>query len=384
MSETLDLSCELIRRASVSPADAGCQEILIARLEKLGFSVRKMPFGPVDNFFAIRGNAVPVFCFAGHTDVVPPGPDSDWQSPPYEPEIRDGYLYGRGAGDMKGALAAMITATEAFIEKNPSHPGSIAFLITSDEEGDATHGTRKVVEQLRQEGQVIDWCLIGEPSSLNHFGDTIRIGRRGSLSGSVTIKGIQGHVAYPELADNPIHRFAPAMTELCKRIWDTGNESFPPTSFQISNIRAGAGANNVIPGELVADFNFRFSTESSAAQLQHQVETMLTNHGCDFSINWHLSGIPFLTPWGKLSAGVTSAVQGIVGMRPQTSTGGGTSDGRFISTMGAEVVEFGLCNGTIHKIDECTAVEDLDWLKMIYERTLALMLGDGGYLPREE
>lgn len=367
MSSTLDLTRQLLSRASVSPVDGGCQELLIARLEPLGFAVERMRFGDVDNFWALRrAGKGPVFCFAGHTDVVPPGPLEHWQSDPFEPVIRDGYLFGRGAADMKTGLAAMVTATEEFVAAHAQYDGTIAFLITSDEEGPSVDGTRRVVEVMRERGQRIDFCLVGEPSSQQDFGDTIRIGRRGSLSGKLTVHGIQGHVAYPELAENPIHSLAPALAELTARTWDQGSEHFQPTTFQVSNLNAGTGAPNVIPGELKARFNLRWSPAQTLDGLKNTVTGILDRHGLRYTLEWFESGLPFYTPPGALSGMATIAVQEITGRRPVLSTGGGTSDGRFIAPLGAQVVELGVVNQTIHKVDECCRVEDIDLLQRAY------------------
>jgi succinyl-diaminopimelate desuccinylase len=374
MSKTLALSCELMSRASVSPADGGCQALMSARLEAMGFRVEHLRFGPVENFWARRGKQSPVFCFAGHTDVVPPGPLEEWHSDPFSPAIRDGVLYGRGAADMKSALAAMLTATEEFVAQYPEHRGSLAFLITSDEEGPSIDGTRRVVEVLRERGESIDWCLIGEPSSEDSLGDTIKIGRRGSLSGRLTVHGVQGHIAYPQFADNPIHAAAPALAELSSRIWDEGNAHFQPTTFQVSNIAAGTGAPNVIPGELKARFNLRFSTEQTVETLQATVERILQRHGVKYSLEWFISGYPFLTVPGTLSEAATRAVHEQLQIVPKLSTSGGTSDGRFIAPMGAQVIELGMTNPTIHKANECVRVADLDPLHRIYRRTLELLL----------
>ncbi len=373
-SDTLRLTEELIARASVSPADGGCQALMIERLESSGFTVEKMPFGPVDNFWATRGRGGPVFCFAGHTDVVPTGPVDEWQSDPFLPVIKDGLLYGRGAADMKSGLSAMVTASEEFVRGYPSHRGTIAFLITSDEEGPSVDGTRRVVEVLRERKQSIDWCLVGEPSSESVLGDTIKIGRRGSLSGRLTVHGIQGHIAYPQFADNPVHAVAPALVELAARSWDHGNEHFQPTTFQVSNISAGTGAPNVIPGELKARFNLRFSTEQTVDGLKTVVEELLRRHHVKYSLEWFISGYPFLTVPGELSKAATRAVQEQLQLTPKLSTGGGTSDGRFIAPMGAQVIEIGVINETIHKVNECVRVADIDKLQRIYYRTLELLL----------
>lgn len=378
MSPTLALACDLIRCPSVTPADAGCLDLLGARLAAAGFTLTPLPFGEVSNLWAVRGNEGPLFCFAGHTDVVPPGPESEWRHPPFAPQIENGTLYGRGAADMKGALAAMVTAVEDFVAAHPRHPGRISFLLTSDEEGPARDGTVRVVGWLRAQGTLPDWCLVGEPSSSTALGDVIRNGRRGSLNGTLRVHGIQGHVAYPERADNPIHRAAPALAALAAEIWDRGNAYFPPTSFQISNLAAGEGVTNVIPGELRALFNFRFSTAVTAAQLQTRTEAILDRHGLEYDLDWQLSGEPFLTPTGDLVNAVVDAVYDRTGTRTELSTGGGTSDGRFIAPLGTQVVELGLLNASIHKIDEQVAVADLELLSGIYRGLLERLL----LLPR--
>ncbi len=375
MSATLDLTIALIERPSVTPRDEGCQDILARRLEPLGFSVERLRFGEVDNLWARRGGNGPLVVFAGHTDVVPPGPLDRWESEPFAPTLRDGYLYGRGAADMKGGLAAMVTAAERFLGSGPQPRGSIAFLITSDEEGPTNEdGTVRVVEHLQRRGEHIDWCLIGEPTSEEAVGDVIKNGRRGSLSGTLRVRGVQGHVAYPHLAVNPIHRFAPALVELCSTVWDRGNEHFPPTTFQVSNIAAGAGAGNVVPGELTASFNFRYSTALTAQMIRDGVTAILTRHKLDYAIEWVLSGLPFATPAGRLVEVVGQAVRQVTGRGSRLSTGGGTSDGRFIAPTGAQVVELGPVNATIHKANECVRVEDLDTLSLVYQQTLELLL----------
>jgi len=376
MNDTLDLTRELMSRASVSPTDGGCQALMCERLRAIGFAVENLRFGNVDNFWARRGSTGPLFCFAGHTDVVPPGPLEDWTSDPFQPSIRDGMLYGRGAADMKSGLAAMVTACEEFVASHPHHRGSIAFLITSDEEGPSVDGTRRVVEVLKSRGESIDWCLVGEPSSEEVLGDTMKIGRRGSLSGRLTVHGVQGHIAYPQFADNPIHALAPALTELASRTWDGGNRHFQPTSFQMSNIAAGTGAPNVIPGELKARFNLRFSTEQTVETLQASVERILREHGVKFSLEWFISGLPFLTVPGALSQAASRAVLEELGVATKLSTGGGTSDGRFIAPMGAQVIELGVVNSTIHKTNEHVRVEDIGRLHRAYRRTLELLLVD--------
>jgi succinyl-diaminopimelate desuccinylase len=373
-SETLKLAKDLIARRSVTPEDAGCQALMIERLEKLGFKVERLRFGEVDNFWARRGEDGPLFAFAGHTDVVPTGPEDKWQTPPFEPTIQDGMLHGRGAADMKGSLAAMVTACERFIGEHPDHQGSIGFLITSDEEGPAIDGTVKVVEHLEARGEKMDYCLVGEPTSETRVGDTIKNGRRGSLGCRLFVKGVQGHVAYPHLAENPIHTAAPALAELAAKEWDQGNEFFPPTSFQISNIKAGTGATNVIPGVCEVWFNFRFSTESTPQGLQQQVEAILQKHNLKYEIHWELSGLPFLTPKGELVSAASGAVSDIMGKAPILSTSGGTSDGRFIAPTGSQVLELGPCNESIHKVDEKVSAADLDHLSTIYESILERLL----------
>lgn len=374
MSETLDLAIELIAKPSVTPDDFNCQNILAKRLQTLGFNNEHLRFEDVDNLWARRGKTAPLFVFAGHTDVVPTGPLTKWSSEPFKPDIRNGKLYGRGAADMKGSIAAMVTATERFIAKHPNHKGSIAYLITSDEEGPSINGTVKVVEHLQKRSEKIDWCLVGEPSSDHQLGDIVKNGRRGSLSGTLTVRGKQGHVAYPHLADNPIHRAAPALAELSATVWDNGNEFFPKTTFQISNINAGTGANNVIPGELQTMFNLRYSTEVDDQILRSRVEAILNKHQLKFDLHWNLSGKPFLTPRGELVAATQKAIQEICGYETQLSTAGGTSDGRFIAPTGAQVLELGPLNATIHQIDEHVAVADLDKLSEIYERIMEHLL----------
>ncbi|WP_456373188.1 succinyl-diaminopimelate desuccinylase [Thiolapillus sp.] len=374
MSETLELAKELISRPSVTPEDHGCQALMMERLGALGFQLEPMNFGDTQNFWARRGNQGPLFCFAGHTDVVPPGPEDAWKFPPFRPVVHDGLLHGRGAADMKGSLAAMITATEAFVRKYPHHKGSIAYLITSDEEGPATQGTVKVVETLELRGEKIDWCLVGEPSSSDKLADVVKNGRRGSHGCRLLVKGVQGHVAYPHLARNPVHAAAPALAELVAEEWDQGNAFFPPTTFQISNIHAGTGATNVIPGTLEVLFNFRFSTETTHAELERRVEEILNRHGLDYDIEWTLSGPPFLTPGGELLDATQQAVEEIMGYPTKLSTSGGTSDGRFVAPTGAQVLELGPLNATIHKVNECVSVVDLDNLSRIYMRLLELLL----------
>ena len=369
-SPTLELTKQLISRQSVTPEDDGCQKLMTARLAAVGFDIQPLPFEDVDNFWAIRGDSGPILCFAGHTDVVPSGPESSWQSPPFEPTVKDGVLTGRGAADMKGSLAAMVIAVENYVASNPNHSGRIAFLITSDEEGIAANGTVKVVEWLKQQNIIPEYCLVGEPSSSEKCGDTIKNGRRGSLGCKLRVIGKQGHVAYPHLADNPIHNVAPALAELANTEWDRGNDFFPATSFQISNINGGTGATNVIPGELDIVFNFRFSTEVTEQQLRETTEAILHKHQLNYEIDWHLSGQPFLTAEGELVDAAVTAVKQVTGMDTLLSTAGGTSDGRFIAPMGTQVVELGPVNATIHQINECVAVADLDQLTAIYESLL--------------
>ena len=368
------LLCDLIRCRSVTPEDAGCQSILSPELEALGFKIESLPFGEVDNLWARRGNAGPVLCFAGHTDVVPPGSENEWQSDPFEPDFRDGLLYGRGAADMKSGLAAMIVALGRFIGEHPDHDGSLAMLVTSDEEGRARDGTLKVIETLQERNEQIDWCVLGEPSSHAELGDTVRIGRRGSLSGMLTVKGLQGHVAYPQLADNPIRRFAPVLADLHDTEWDDGNEHFPPTSFQVVEVKSGAGAPNVTPADLHARFNFRYSTEWTHERLKKKVAEIFDSHGIDYEMKWHLSGEPFLTKPGKLTEVVSLVVSEQTGLTPELSTGGGTSDGRFISPAGTDVVEIGPVNASIHKVNENIKLADVPRLTTMYQRIMELML----------
>ncbi|KMN35508.1 succinyl-diaminopimelate desuccinylase [Chromobacterium sp. LK1] len=374
MSATLELARQLIRLDSVTPRDQGCQELMIARLEAIGFRVERMRFGEVDNFWARRGDAGPLVCFAGHTDVVPTGPLEQWDSPPFEPTVRNGLLYGRGAADMKASLAAFVTACEDFVAARPDHPGSIALLITSDEEGVAVDGSVKVVDALEARGETMDYCIVGEPTSDQALGDTIKNGRRGSLSGHLIVHGIQGHIAYPHLAKNPVHLMAPALAELAATRWDEGNAFFPPTSWQVSNIHAGTGASNIIPGHCDIRFNFRFSPESSAESLKERVCAILDRHGLGYELHWQLSGQPFLTQPGKLTEALGRAIAEITGHQAELSTTGGTSDGRFIKRVASELVEFGPVNATIHKLNECVEVADIEPLSAIYRRTLELLL----------
>jgi len=381
MTATLRLTEALIARPSVTPEDQGCQALMTERLKALGFECHALSFGPADapvsNLWAIKRGSdatAPVLAFAGHTDVVPTGPLDQWGSPPFVPSHRDGLLYGRGAADMKTSLAAMVVASEEFIAAHPQHRGSIAFLITSDEEGPSVDGTVKVCEWLQQQGQRLDACIVGEPTSVQQVGDMIKNGRRGSLSGKLRVKGVQGHIAYPHLAKNPIHLVAPALAELVGIVWDQGNEHFPPTSWQMSNVHAGTGANNVIPGELVIDFNFRFSTESTPESLQQRLEDVLSQHGLDFRIDWTLGGRPFLTRRGPLVDAMAAAIAQVTGIATELSTTGGTSDGRFIAQICPQVVEFGPVNASIHKIDEHVRVADIEPLKDIYLGTLERLL----------
>jgi succinyl-diaminopimelate desuccinylase len=372
----LELTRELIRRPSVTPQDAGCQPLLADRLRAVGFHTEHLRFGDVSNLWARLGTSSPLLCFAGHTDVVPTGPPEQWSSPPFTPTERDGMLYGRGSADMKGGLAAMVTACEWWLSEATQPPaGSIAFLITSDEEGPARDGTRRVMEALSARDERIDWCVVGEPSSHLTLGDVVRIGRRGSLSARLRVNGVQGHVAYPDKALNPIHALAPALAELAATRWDDGNAHFPATSLQVSNIRAGTGATNVIPGELEADFNLRYCTESTVASLRERVEAVLTRHGCDYALDWAEPSLPYFTTPGRLLAAVNAAVERETGGTPQANTGGGTSDGRFIAAHGAEVVELGPINATIHQIDEHVRIEDLGTLTAIYRDVLEQLLG---------
>jgi len=366
VSAVVELTCELIRRASVTPEDAGCQALIADRLAAAGFSIQSLPFGSVHNLWASHGQGGPVLCFLGHTDVVPSGPEADWTSPPFEPQQRDGALYGRGAADMKGSVAAMVLALEAFVAAHPAHPGTLALLLTSDEEGDAIDGVRRVAQHLRDTGQRIDACVVGEPTASVRLGDTIRIGRRGSLTGHLTVRGVQGHVAYPHLADNPVHRALPALAELAARRWDEGDADFPPTSFQIANLGAGTGASNVIPGVLEVQFNFRYGPRWSAPALIDAVEACLRDHALEFSLRWHRSGEPFHTPDGSLRRAVRAAIVELIGHAPQENTAGGTSDGRFIAPLGAQVVEVGPVNASIHKIDEHLPLADLEALPALY------------------
>ena len=375
MSATLELAKSLISMASVTPDDNGCQALMIERLEKIGFTIYPLKFGDVDNFWAVHGNNGPIFSFAGHTDVVPAGDDDAWESNPFEPTIKNGMLYGRGAADMKGSLASMVVATENFIEKNPNHNGIIAFLITSDEEGVAINGTAKVMDFLKDNNQKIDFCLVGEPSSTAILGDVIKNGRRGSLNACLRVKGKQGHIAYPLLADNPIHLVTPALNQLCNEQWDNGNDYFPSTSFQISNIHSGDKVTNVIPGEVEVMFNFRYSTETTKEELQKRVNDILDSHKLNYFIEWSHSGYPFLTPKGELVSACVDAIEKIKAIKPELSTSGGTSDGRFIAQEGTQVVELGPNNSTIHQVNESVSVQDLEDLTKIYSQVLTNILG---------
>jgi succinyl-diaminopimelate desuccinylase len=376
VSDVFELACDLIRRHSVTPEDAGCQSLIGERLQRVGFRVEHLRYGDVDNLWATHGSDGPTLAFLGHTDVVPSGPEADWRSPPFEPSLRDGRLYGRGAADMKGSVAAMVVALEQFVTAQPGHPGRVALLLTSDEEGPSNlDGVRKVVEHFRQRGEALDWCVVGEPSARERLGDLIRVGRRGSLSASLSVRGVQGHVAYPDLALNPIHAFAPALAALAAERWDEGNADFPPTSFQVSNLDAGTGAGNVIPGKLHALMNFRYGTASSADELRARSEAILQQHGLDYLAQWNLSGEPFLTPpGGRLRDTVVAICRELCGIEPEQSTGGGTSDGRFIAPLGVEVVELGPVNATIHKVDECVALDELEQLPSLYRAVCERML----------
>ncbi len=374
MSPTIELAQALISRPSITPDDAGCQALLCERLSAIGFACEPLHFGEVANLWARRGTSGPLFCFAGHTDVVPTGPEGKWQHPPFSAVLGEGMIHGRGAADMKGSIAAFVTACERFIASHPQHAGSISLLITSDEEGPAVDGTVKVIESLEARNEKIDWCLVGEPTSTARLGDVVKSGRRGSLSGYLTVKGIQGHVAYPHLARNPVHQTAPALAELAAMEWDQGNDHFPPTSFQIANLNAGTGASNIIPGELEVMFNFRFSTEQTEAGLRQKVEALLDRHGLEYDLRWDLSGNPFITEGGKLLAATTAAIESVCGYRPEVNTAGGTSDGRFIAPTGAQVLELGPLNATIHQINECVSAADLDTLSTVYEQILVRLL----------
>ncbi|HIF9495716.1 TPA: succinyl-diaminopimelate desuccinylase [Photobacterium damselae] len=369
-SPVISLAKDLLSRRSVTPEDAGCQDVMIERLRQLGFCIETMVFDDTTNLWARRGTQAPLFVFAGHTDVVPSGPIEQWHTHPFEPTIKGGMLYGRGAADMKGSLACMIVAIERFIAENPDHQGSIGLLITSDEEGPFINGTTRVVDTLEARNEKINLCIVGEPSSTLVVGDVVKNGRRGSITGDLTVKGIQGHVAYPHLADNPVHRALPALAELAAKTWDNGNDYFPPTSFQIPNINAGTGASNVVPGECQVQFNFRFSTELTDEAIKAQVHEILDQHQLDYHLNWTLSGHPFLTEKGTLVDAVVAAIEEVAHITPELSTSGGTSDGRFIARTGAQVVELGPVNATIHKVNECVKIEDLELLTDMYQKVL--------------
>ena len=374
MSDVLELACELISRRSVTPDDAGCQALLAARLQRAGFACQSLRFGEVDNLWASHGNGAPVLVLLGHTDVVPPGPRESWSSDPFAPEVRDGVLYGRGAADMKGSVAAFVVAAERFVAAHPDHAGTLAILLTSDEEGDAIDGVRRVAASFRERGQRIDWCITGEPSSTLRLGDLLRVGRRGSLSAKLNVKGVQGHVAYPDKARNPIHQAVPALAELAARRWDDGYESFPPTSLQISDVHAGTGANNVIPGELQVLFNLRYNPHWDAPALETEIAALLDRHGLDYQLHWHRSGEPFHTPEGRLRAVAREVLTEFTGAPPQESTGGGTSDARFIAPLGAQCIEVGPLNASIHQVDEHVAVADLEALPGLYLRLVERLL----------
>ncbi len=373
-SQVLELAKQLIARRSVTPEDAGCQTMMADFLAQLGFHNEHMRFVDTDNLWSRRGTEAPLFCFAGHTDVVPSGPEHHWQTPPFEPTEKDGYLHGRGAADMKGSLAAMLVACQRFVQKHPNHKGSLAFLITSDEEGPFINGTTRVIDTLEARNEKINYCIVGEPSSTAKLGDVVKNGRRGSLTGDLEITGVQGHVAYPHLAENPVHLAAPALAELSASHWDNGNDSFPPTSFQISNIHAGTGAGNVIPGHLDVCFNFRFSTEVTNKVLMERTLAILDKHELDYEIKWTFNGQPFLTDTGELVSATQSAIRDITGYETELSTAGGTSDGRFIAPTGAQVVELGPVNATIHKVDECVKIQDLEILAQVYEEILVKLM----------
>ncbi|WP_029561352.1 succinyl-diaminopimelate desuccinylase [Xanthomonas oryzae] len=374
MNDVLDLTCDLIARASVTPEDAGCQALLAGRLTAAGFACEHLRLGEVDNLWATHGSGAPVLVLLGHTDVVPPGPREAWTSDPFDPQIRDGVLYGRGAADMKGSVAAFVVAAEQFVAAHPAHAGTLAVLLTSDEEGDAIDGVRRVANLFRARGQAIDWCITGEPSSTERLGDLLRVGRRGSLSGTLTVKGVQGHVAYPHKARNPIHLAAPALAELVARQWDDGFESFPPTSLQVSNIHAGTGANNVIPGELQVAFNLRYTPHWDAPRLEAEITALLDRHVLDYALRWHRSGEPFYTPEGRLRSVAREVLGAFAGAPPEESTGGGTSDARFIAPLGAQCIEVGPVNASIHQVDEHVRVADLQALPALYRTLIERLL----------
>jgi succinyl-diaminopimelate desuccinylase len=374
MSDVVDLTCDLIARPSVTPDDAGCQDLIAQRLARAGFAIERLRFGQVDNLWATHGSGAPVLALLGHTDVVPPGPREAWASDPFVPQIRDGVLYGRGAADMKSGVAAFVVAAERFVAAHPEHPGTLALLLTSDEEGDALDGVRKVAATFRARGERIDWCITGEPSSTERLGDLLRVGRRGSLSATLLVQGVQGHVAYPHKARNPIHLAAPALAELVARHWDDGYESFPPTSLQISNLHAGTGANNVIPGELQAAFNLRYNPHWDAPRLEAEIAALLDRHGLDYTLRWHRSGEPFYTPEGRLRSVARAVLGEVAGAAPEESTGGGTSDARFIAPLGAQCIEVGPVNASIHQVDEHVRVADLEALPALYLRLVERLL----------
>jgi succinyl-diaminopimelate desuccinylase len=375
MSDVLDLACELISRPSVTPDDAGCQAVVAERLRSAGFSIESLRYGDVDNLWATHGSGAPVLVLLGHTDVVPPGPLETWTSDPFVPTERNGVLYGRGAADMKGSVAAFVIAAERFVAAHPDHPGTLAVLLTSDEEGDAIDGARRVAQTFRERGQRIDWCITGEPSSTERLGDLLRVGRRGSLTGTLTVRGVQGHVAYPHKARNPIHLVAPALAELTARHWDDGFDSFPPTSLQVSDLHAGTGASNVIPGELQAVFNLRYNPQWDAPRLEAEVSALLERHGLDYALRWHRSGEPFHTPEGRLRATAREVLTAFAGTAPEESTGGGTSDARFIAPLGAQCIEIGPVNASIHQVDEHVRVADLEALPDLYRTLIERLLG---------
>ncbi|WP_369916289.1 succinyl-diaminopimelate desuccinylase [Xanthomonas sp. NCPPB 3005] len=374
MTDVVDLTCDLIARPSVTPDDAGCQDLIAQRLARAGFAIERLRFGQVDNLWATHGSGAPVLALLGHTDVVPPGPREAWASDPFVPQIRDGVLYGRGAADMKSGVAAFVVAAERFVAAHPQHPGTLALLLTSDEEGDALDGVRKVAETFRARGERIDWCITGEPSSTERLGDLLRVGRRGSLSATLAVQGVQGHVAYPHKARNPIHLAAPALAELVARHWDDGYESFPPTSLQISNVHAGTGANNVIPGELQVAFNLRYNPHWDAPRLEAEIAALLDRHGLDYTLRWHRSGEPFYTPEGRLRSVAREVLGDFAGAAPEESTGGGTSDARFIAPLGAQCIEVGPVNASIHQVDEHVRVADLEALPALYLRLIERLL----------
>jgi len=373
-SLVLQLAKDLLSRKSVTPEDAGCQQMMIERLEGLGFTIETMVFEDTTNLWARRGTTAPVFCFAGHTDVVPVGKIEDWDTDPFVPTIIDGYLHGRGAADMKGSIASFLVAVENFVNENPNHQGSIALLITSDEEGPFINGTTRVIDTLEARNEKIDWCIVGEPSSTNKVGDIVKNGRRGSLTGDIVVKGIQGHVAYPHLAENPIHKLAPALSELSQVVWDQGNDYFPATTLQVTDIRSGAGASNIVPGEATCQFNLRYSTELTADLIKYRIEAIFAKHGLNYEISWIHSGQPFLTEPGNLLNAITDSIEEVCGYPSELSTSGGTSDGRFIAPTGAQVVELGPVNATIHKVNECVKISDIEQLADIYQQTLVKLL----------